>query len=157
MYSNAEKLEALRYTLGLTQGQMAKKIGVSKEALARFEQDDKSLNNKKTSAQYKIRAFLEVQDISPELIAESKLVLELNERQKSIPKHFVEGKCYKIYDKGSNYKKTSLSGTTWDCDCIFMFLRKDGIHHVFRDVKGGWTRTFTDAQLCGKKIQEVEL
>ncbi len=39
MYSNAEKLEALRYTLGLTQGQMAKKIGVSKEALERFEQD----------------------------------------------------------------------------------------------------------------------
>ena len=134
-----------------------KKIGVSKEALERFEQDDKSLNNKKTSAQYKIRAFLEVQDISPELIAESKLVLELNERQKSIPKHFVEGKCYKIYDKGSNYKKTSLSGTTWDCDCIFMFLYKDGIHHVFREIKSGWTRTYTDAQLIGKKIQEIEL
>ena len=36
MYSNAEKLEALRYTLGLTQGQMAKKNWRFKRSLRTF-------------------------------------------------------------------------------------------------------------------------
>ena len=39
--------------------------------------------------------------------------------------------------------------------CEFKYEGKRGIHHYFREKKGGWTRTFTDAQLIGKKIEEA--
>ena len=159
MISNADKLKALRYTLGLTQAQMAEKIGVSESSITHCENGYIPIGKDKTPAQSKIKAFLEVQDISPAVIAESKKVLGLEERQKAIRRHFTEGKCYRIFggvQPGSYNKKAVSTGTSWERDCIFMFLRKDGIHHVFREVRGGWTRTYTDAQLVGKNIQEVQ-
>ncbi len=53
-----------------------------------------------TPSQSKIKAFLEVQDISPEIIAESKKAFELEAGQKAIQRHFTEGKCYKIWGSG---------------------------------------------------------
>ncbi len=160
MTSNADKLKALRYTLGLTQAQMAEKIGVSKTSIKHCENGYSPQGKTKTHAQSRIKAFLEVQDISPAVIAESKLAIGLGERQKSLHKHFTKGKCYRIYYDGyqNSYDRKFLStGTSsWEQSCIFMFLRKDGIHHVFREVRGGWIRTYTDAQLVGKNIQEVE-
>ena len=155
MISNADKLKALRYTLGLTQSEMAEKIGVSETSVCNCENGYTLSHGKsKTPAQYKIKAFLEVQDISPALIAESKKFFELEDRQKTMHKHFIEGKCYRIYSTGclgSYHRKNPSMNISWECDCIFMFLRKDGIHHVFREIRGGWTRTYTDAQLVGKK------
>ena len=157
MSSNADKLKALRYTLGLTQSQLAEKIGVSETSLANCEKGYTPLNEVKAPAQLKIRAFLEVQDISPAVIAESKKVLGLEDRQKAIHKHFIEGKCYRIYEGNYHDKKNTSRDTSWGCvhDYIFMFMYKKGIHHIFREIRGGWTRTYTDAQLVGKKIQEV--
>ena len=40
--------------------------------------------------------------------------------------------------------------------CIFIYLRKEGRHHMFREKRGGWIRTYTDTQLMGKKIKEVK-
>lgn len=128
MSGNADKLKALRYTLGLTQAEMAEKIGVSEASVMRCENGYASLGKTKTPAQYKIKAFLEVWDISPALIAESKKVLELEERQETLRRHFIKGKCYQIYgggQLGSYHRKTSSQGTTWERDCIFMFLRKE--------------------------------
>ena len=161
MSSNADKLKALRYTLGLSQAELAEEIGVSEASVMRCENGLAPMGKVKTPAQYKIKAFLEVQDISPAIIAESKLVIGLEDRQRAIQQHFTEGKCYKIYGGGQlgsydGRKVSASSGATWERDCIFMFLRKDGIHHVFREVRGGWTRTYTDAQLVGKNIQEVQ-
>ena len=60
---------------------------------------------------------------------------------------FEEGHTYRIYE---NAKK-------WDNDiCIFKYEGKQGIHHCFREVRGCWTRTYTDAQLIGKQIKEEE-
>lgn len=41
-------------------------------------------------------------------------------------------------------------------DYIFEYLRKDGIHHIFREINGNWTRCYTDPQLIGKTITEVK-
>lgn len=38
--------------------------------------------------------------------------------------------------------------------CLFKYIGKNGIHHVFREIRGGWSRTYTDAQLIGKHIKE---
>ena len=159
MPSNADKLKALRYTLGLTQAQMAEKIGVSEASIMLCENEYTPSGKAKAPAQSKIKAFLEVQDISPAAIYESKLVFGLEDSQKSIQRHFTEGKCYRIYtgSQSSSYdRKNPSQGTSWERDCIFQFLRKEGIHHVFREIHGGWTRTYTDAQLVGKNVQEVD-
>ena len=42
-----------------------------------------------------------------------------------------------------------------DNEYVFCYEGKQGIHHMFREIRGGWSRTFTDAQLIGKKIVEV--
>ena len=128
MSSNADKLKALRYTLGLTQSQMAEKIGVSEASIEHYENGLVPLGKVKTPAQYKIKAFLEVQDISPSVIAESKKVLELEERQKRVQRHFIEGRCYKIY--GSGYSgfhgnsKASAGLTTANKAFINLYFRK---------------------------------
>ncbi len=40
--------------------------------------------------------------------------------------------------------------------CVFKYEGKQGIHHMFREISGNWTRTYTDAQLIGKRISEVK-
>ena len=40
---------------------------------------------------------------------------------------------------------------------VFRYLRKEGLHHFFQEVVGGWLRTYTDAQLVGKFVDEVKL
>ena len=39
---------------------------------------------------------------------------------------------------------------------VFRYEGKSGIHHKFREARGGWVRTYTDAQLIGKVIKEVQ-
>ena len=62
---------------------------------------------------------------------------------------FEIGKSYEILETGRDVKEPVA-------DCVFCYESKEGIHHVFREVKGGWTRTYTDAQLVGKKIKASE-
>ena len=40
-------------------------------------------------------------------------------------------------------------------DWSYEYVMDEGIHHVFRACPGGWIQTYTDAQLTGKRIQEV--
>ena len=60
---------------------------------------------------------------------------------------FVGGKKYLITDKRSKI---------YDESDYLIYLRKDGIHHMFRNYLGGWLRCFTDPQLIGKSIEEVQ-
>ena len=126
------KLLELRETLGLNQQEIASEIGVSRTSVSAFEKGTCK---------------------TPEDL--NKIARFVNDN--AIQKHFIEGKCYRIYSSASTRatEKATFSGATWDYDCIFMFMRKEGIHHCFREIHGGWTRTYTDAQLVDKNIQEV--
>ncbi len=64
---------------------------------------------------------------------------------------FTIGKKYVVRDFAKAAKDSALT----DKDEPFIYLGKQGKHHIFRHVAGGWTRTFTDPQLIGKFIQEV--
>ncbi len=68
---------------------------------------------------------------------------------------FESGRSYSIVDSGLNaHQNETISPPTGEL-CLFVYKCKDGIHHVFTEVRGGWTRTYTDAQLIGKLIEEV--
>ncbi len=65
----------------------------------------------------------------------------LKAERESVRAKFIVGKSYKI---------DSANG------CVFRYEGKQGIHHIFREVRGNWTRTYTDAQLIGAKTEEVK-
>ena len=68
---------------------------------------------------------------------------------------FETGRSYTIKDaKSSSNPNGMISPPTGDW-CIFKYAGKNGIHHVFTETQGGWKRTYTDAQLIGKKIEEA--
>ena len=72
---------------------------------------------------------------------------------------FEAGHCYKIYNamnKGGKNSYNVLLGRSWEKDCVFRYEGKHGIHHCFREERGGWSRTYTDIQLMGKTIEEVK-
>ena len=71
---------------------------------------------------------------------------------------FEIGRSYSIKDTVRN------SGAKYDTEinpksgnfCIFKYIGQSGIHHKFIETKGGWTRTYTNQQLIGKKIEEIK-
>ena len=82
-------------------------------------------------------------------------------------KHFEVGKIYCFSENEYKYARKNaqsksdktnytFSGVGWGNDCIFKYIGKHGIHHCFKEIHGGWSRTYTDAQLVGKDIKEVD-
>ena len=83
----------------------------------------------------------------------------LTNTEEDVPKPitfiFETGRSYTIKDaKSSSNPNGMISPPTGDW-CIFKYAGKNGIHHVFTETQGGWKRTYTDAQLIGKKIEEA--
>lgn len=74
-----------------------------------------------------------------------KALKEAKLRSEILNHKFAIGKKYVVRDSALT-----------DKDEPFIYLGKQGKHHIFRHVAGGWTRTFTDPQLIGKFIQEVQ-
>ena len=68
---------------------------------------------------------------------------------------FTEGQCYSIRNKGVGGAHNVCAWNVEDL-AVLRYVGKHGIHHCFKDIHGGWGRTYTDAQLIGKKIREVE-
>ena len=91
--------------------------------------------------------------------AEQRLQKEIEARRIAIEHVFTKGYVYAIRDinKGEQSGNGNMAGTTWSDDCRFRYIGKQGIHHCFQEVNGGWSRTYTDPQLVGKKIKEVDI
>lgn len=61
---------------------------------------------------------------------------------------FTSGKKYVI--------KCQIGTMSEQADYVFKYEGRQGIHHVFREIHGNWTRTYTDTQLIGKRLYELE-
>ena len=84
----------------------------------------------------------------------------------AIARTFTVGSCYQVVSNkslikrlkaGEKYVLQSVNATINDMESgyTFRYLGKQGIHHTFREISGGWGRTYTDAQLVGKELVEV--
>ena len=82
-------------------------------------------------------------------------VVHEEEKPLEIPKApeftFEQGRDYSIYAKDGNLERSSFGEKFY----VFRYKGKQGIHHVFTEIHGGWSRTYTDVQLMGKTIKEV--
>ena len=72
------------------------------------------------------------------------------------PSRFEVGRDYEIISTESRPNKQDIISPTTGMNCVFRYEGKEGIHHCFREIRGGWTRTYTDTQLIGKRISEVK-
>ena len=74
---------------------------------------------------------------------------DAQQRKKALNHKFIQGNKYFIHDTAETQ--------FWENeDYIFTYQGKQGKHHVFNHFKGGWCRTYTDAQLIGKIIKELK-
>lgn len=152
-----ERLLAIRQSLGLTLADAAKQIKVNVDTVKRFEQNPATVRHSDTLR--KINSFIDrhsddVHDIWHEFSFQKNT--DTGQLKAKIFNAFIQGKRYRIWDSDNGGKSDSdyfnpLTGK----GCVFIYLRQEGKHHVFREERGGWTRTYTDVQLIGKKIQEV--
>lgn len=157
--SNEKDIKALRKTLGLSQKELGKRVGVDRGTISLWERgftfptkkhagnleaifaDCPPLPEKDTEQERKKRYYN----------AEEEAAKKLAENIKAISRTFTEGQCYTISETQQSADSNTIQQS------ILKYERKEGIHHVFREIRGKWIVTYTDAQLIGKFIREVDI
>ena len=164
-YKNAEEaiklLEVKRLKRGLTRQELSRRSGVRMDSLKAYESGKQLPTVKNYNKLCEVLGLTPIQVTTPRI--------KKNNQRKPYPRRpqeeseqslrlpglvcfkFEEGQKYKISETSSGVKGVKDAVK----DCIFSYEGKEGIHHKFREVSGSWTRTYTDAQLVGKQIQEV--
>lgn len=132
--NSGDKLKKLRETLGLNAVEMGQKIGVSGTSITKYEN---GISQKQPHS------------------STAKIISDFLNGKKEVEK-FEVNHCYCIFDRVLRGGSALADTTAPDNSYVFRYVGKQGIHHCFREARGGWSRTYTDAQLIGKSIQEVE-
>ena len=154
MSKQARELRKLRAWLGLTQEDVALKAEIKAEIKAGISHEND--NNQKQDG-----SNSDVSSISP--IFET----PAEQSRRKIARIFTIGACYQVVsnktiikrlEAGEKYAAQTVNGNIDDPEFgyTFRYLGKQGIHHVFREISCRWGRTYTDAQLVGKEVVEVQ-
>lgn len=136
--NNAQKLRKTRLFLNITQRELSIRIGVSASSISRYE-------NERTAVSPRVRKWVNRKYRQYHL---SHKVIKFSKDNSVCA--FMPQKCYSIADDDK-----ILHHLTFPFDYIFQYLGTQGIHHCFREIHGGWSRTYTNSQLIDKRIQEV--
>ena len=152
--NNQDNLRQLRMTLGLSQHDLAQRIGVSEGAVNHFEHNHYSKNGN-SKARMKIQSFIDNFNENHDASIPTSPIHDKHAPSEKITFGFSKGKRYFIVDSGNGYREADCIKPETGKGCVFVYLRKEGKHHIFREERGKWIRTYTDIQLMGKNIQEV--
>ena len=128
-------IQKLRNLLGLSENQVAYHTGTPIEEIQQIEKNPDSIS-------------FQTERVKDYLEKEKKKYDDFLATRKAFTKHFEVGKKYYIMGNENNKFEVDVS------EYLFEFVKDEGIHHCFKSVQGGWTRTYTDAQLVGKQIKE---
>ena len=170
MSKQARKLRALRAWLGLTEKDVAMKCGTSCSGSYKIDEStlDSTLyecgRNVDRSADRSVESDWNYGITCNAIDAVSENYVEKS--RAAIARTFTVGSCYQVVSNkslikrlkaGEKYVLQSVNATINDSESgyTFRYLGKQGIHHTFREISGGWGRTYTDAQLVGKELIEV--
>ena len=157
--SEENDIKTLRQTLGLSQKELGKKLGVRRDTISLWERGITSPTKRHAGNLDAIFADCpppSENDTTPcrkkrYYNAEEEATKKLAENIKAISRTFTEGQCYTISETPSSANANTIQQS------ILQYERKEGIHHVFREIRGKWIVTYTDAQLIGKIIRQVEI
>ena len=150
--SDAPNLKELRQTLGLSKTRLAESLGVGRDTIRRWENGTyspqkrfrkklKDLFGDEYEGQARTKEFYDIEEQALKNAAQSLA---------SIARTFRVGNCYNISDTPNPSDNSTLRQSR------LRYEGKEGIHHVFREERGKWIVTYTDAQLIGKHIKEVK-
>lgn len=143
--TNAQKLRKTRLFLNLTQRELSVRLGVSASTISRYE-------NERTAVSPRVQKWVNRKyrhfHLSNKVIKSSK--------DHSVCS-FMPQRYYSIADDDKVLHKLSLNPCIHDFNFnfVFQYLGTQGIHHCFREIHGGWSRTYTNSQLIDKRIMEV--
>ena len=139
-------LKALRKSLGLSLIELAKKTNVPILFLRGLEHNSLPEGVRKLQ-----RSYCYINNIQ-RFFALNCLTFSEEQKEKNKSYSFNVGNVYRIWLSSKYNPKTSPSHEE---DFDLTYIGKQGKHHIFKAIHGDWTRTYTDAQLIGKSIQEV--
>ena len=143
--TNAQKLRKTRLFLNLTQRELSVRLGISSSSISRYENERTPISPRVQKwVNRKFRQF----HLSSKILKSSK--------DHSVCS-FMPHRCYSITDDDKILHKLTLNPCIHDFNFnfVFQYLGTQGIHHCFREIHGGWSRTYTNSQLIDKRIQEV--
>ena len=143
--TNAQKLRNTRLFLNLSQRELSIRIGVSASSISHYENERTPVSPRvKKWVNRKYRQF----HLSHMVIKSSK--------DHSVCS-FIPQRYYSIADDDKVLHRLSLNPCIHDFsfNYVFQYLGTQGIHHCFKEIHGGWNRTYTNSQLIDKRIQEV--
>ena len=143
--TNAQKLRKTRLFLNLTQRELSVRIGISSSSISRYENERTPVSPRVQKwVNRKYRQF----HLSRKVIKSSK--------DHSVCS-FMPQRYYSIANDDKVLHKLSLNPCihNFNFNFVFQYLSTQGIHHCFREIHGGWSRTYTNSQLIDKRIMEV--
>ena len=141
----ALRLRKVRLFLNISQRELSSRIGISASSISRYE-------NERTAVSPRVRKWVNRKYRQYQL---SRKVI------KSAKDHsvcaFMPQKYYSIADDDKILHRLSLNPCIHDFNFnyVFQYLGTQGIHHHFKEIHGGWSRTYTNSQLINKRIQEI--
>ena len=138
-------LKQLRLSRGLSQNDLACATGIPVSAISGIE-------NGKVKNELAIKRLSIIRDYLENSFIKSEPVFIFTAFSFDI-EHLYSIKDISPYGLGR--AKDDFFDAETGYGCVFIYTGKHGKHHVFKSVRGGWSRTYTDAQLIGKSIQEV--
>lgn len=134
----AQRLRKIRLFLNLTQRELSVRIGVSASSISRYE-------NERTAVSPRIQRWGKRKYRQYQL--KRKVIKSAKDNSVCA---FMPQRYYSIADDDK-----ILHHLTFTFNYVFQYLGTHGIHHCFREIHGGWNRTYTNSQLIDKRIQEV--
>ena len=134
----AQRLRKARLFLNITQRELSIRLGVSASSISRYETE-------RTPVSLRVRKWVKRMYRKHNL---AKRVIK-SAKDNSVCA-FMPQRCYSIADDDKILHRLSFPFCY-----VFQYEGTQGIHHCFREIHGGWSRTYTNSQLIDKRIQEV--
>lgn len=143
--TNAQKLRKTRLFLNITQRELSVRLGISASTISRYE-------NGRTPVSPRVRKWVNRKYRQYHL---SRKVIKSSKDHSVCD--FKPHRCYSINDSDRILRRLTFNPCIHDFtfNYVFQYLGTQGIHHCFKEIHGGWSRTYTNSQLIDKRIQEV--
>ena len=143
--NNAQKLRKVRLFLNLTQRELSTRIGISASSISRYENERTPVSSR---VQRWVKRKYRQYQLSRKVIKSAK---------DNLVCAFMLQRYYSIADNDKIFHRLSINPCINDftLNYVFEYLGAQGIHHCFREIHGGWSRTYTNSQLIDKRVMEV--
>ena len=138
-----EKLQELRKKKGITAKQLSRLAGLGSTVISHYECGEYQPTD-------------EIWERLIKILCSKTITPPPEVNVKTVDFSFEVGHCYSISDIYTGLKHSNDMNPAYGVQCVFRYEGMDGIHHRFTEIDGGWARTFTNSQLIGKKIKEVQ-